>query len=62
MKSIRTYLLRIKVFLSVCIFLKQFARTVSEKLVICDLQLESSTVPSIVKVNIIRVDESQFLV
>ena len=56
------YLLRVEVLLAICILLEKLTRSVTEELVICNLELESARVPRIIEVDIVRVNKCQFFV
>jgi hypothetical protein len=55
------YLLRIKVFLTVRVFLEQFSRAVAKQLVVRDLHLEGFRFPCLVQGKVIGVDERELV-
>lgn len=57
-----TYLLRIKVFLSISTLLEEFARSMAKEFVVSDLKFESSAIPCVVKVDVVRMNERQLLI
>ena len=57
-----SYLLRVEVLLAVLSLLKQFASTVTKKLVVGYLELEGPAVPLVVEVDVVRMDEGEFLI
>ena len=56
------HFLRIKVFSTISIFLKQFSRTMAEQFVVCDLKFKGPAIPLIVELHIVGMDESQLLI
>ena len=54
--------LRIKVLLSVGVLSEELARTVTEQLVVCYLELERTRVPFVVEVDVIGVNEGELLI
>jgi hypothetical protein len=56
------YLLRVKVLLAFRIFLEKLARPMTKELVVGNLEFESTRVPCVIELNVIRVDECQFFV
>lgn len=55
-------LLGIEVFLAICIFLEKLATAMSKQLVVRHLQFESTVVPGVVEIGVIRVYESELFV
>lgn len=58
----RSNLFGVEVLCAIYILFKEFSRAMSQKFMICDLHLEGSAIPSIIQVNIVGMDESQFFV
>ena len=56
------YLRRVEVLRPIGILLEQLTTTMAEQLMIGYLQLEGAGVPSIVQVDIVRMNERQFLI
>jgi len=56
------YLLRVKVLGTIGVLFEKLSSSVTQKFVIGNLQFECATVPFIVEVDIIGMDECQFLI
>ena len=56
------YLRRVEVLRPIGILLEQLTTTMAEQLMIGYLQLEGAGVPSIVQVDVVRMNERQFLI
>ena len=55
-------LIKVKVFLAICVLLEELSRTVSEQLVISNLEFECSVIPSIIHFLVVRVDKSELFI
>lgn len=55
-------LLGVKVLLPSRILREELARSMTEQFVIGDLELKRTRIPGVVEINIIRVDEGEFLI
>ena len=55
-------LLGVEVLGAVSVFLKELSRTVAEQLVVSNLQFKRPIVPLVVELDIVWVDEGEFLV
>jgi hypothetical protein len=58
----KVHLVRIEVLGAVGGLLENLTRAVTEKLVICNLELECAGVPCVIEGNVVRVNECQLLV
>jgi hypothetical protein len=56
------YLFGVKVLGTISVLLEKLAGSMTKQLVVGNLELKSATVPCIIQLNIIRMDESQLLV
>jgi hypothetical protein len=56
------YLLWVEILRPVCVFFKELARSMSQKLMVGDLKLKGPAVPSIVQIDIIGMNECKLLV
>ena len=60
--TVHPYLRRVEVLRPICVLLEQLTATMTEQLMVGNLQLERARVPSVVQVNVVGMDKRQLLV